>query len=150
MWRNKKWKHTDFPSNGVNPQGTCLVQFCLSWLRESSLEGGMTSRVSRSSQILASDYSPEITCTSWPIWDRGLAHCSSPEPLSLGNKPHESFGCIYHDCSQLNPFGNSNDFSCHCCLHKAEAITSSISALSPEILEALITVQWKRTMLNSF
>lgn len=55
-----------------------------------SLEGGMTSRVSRSSQILASDYSPEITCTSWPIWDRGLAHCSSPEPLSLGNKPHES------------------------------------------------------------
>lgn len=39
---------------------------------------------------LASDYSPEITCTSWPIWDRGLAHCSSPESLSLGNKPHES------------------------------------------------------------
>lgn len=68
----------------------------------------------------------------------------------LGIYPMSPFGWICHDCSQLNPFGNSSDFSYYCCLHKAEAITSSISALSPEILEALITVQWKRMMLNSF
>lgn len=68
----------------------------------------------------------------------------------LGINPMSPFGWIYHGCSQLNPFGNSNDFSCYCCLHKAKAITSSISAPSPEILEALITVQWKRMMLNSF
>lgn len=50
------------------------------------VEGGRTGSVSRSTQILTSDDSPEISCTSWPIWDWGLAHCLSPEPLFLGNK----------------------------------------------------------------
>ena len=150
MWRNKKWKHTDFPSNGVNPQGTCLVQFCLSWLRESAWKGEWQAEF-------------HVAHKSWPLITL-LRSLVLPGPSGiedllivlvlnlypLGINPMSPFGCIYHDCSQLNPVGNSNDFSCHCCLHKAEAITSSISALSPEILEALITVQWKRMMLNSF
>lgn len=101
----------------------------------------MTSGVSRSSQILASDYSPEITCTSWPIWDRGLAHCSSPEPLSLGNKPHESLWMDLPWLFPAQPLWKQQGFQLLRCLHKAKAITSSISAPSPEILEALITVQ---------
>ena len=37
-----------------------------------------------------------------------------PNLYPLGINPMSPFGWICHDCSQLNPFGNSSDFSCYC------------------------------------
>lgn len=114
-----------------------------------SLEEGRTSSVSRSSQTLASNYSPEITCTSWPIWDRGLAHCSSTEPLSLGNKTHGSPWMDLPWQFPAPPPKKSSDISCCCCLQKTKAITSSplppqlfLSPLSPAVLKVLHTMYY--------
>lgn len=109
---------TNVSSNWVIPRAPVL-HICFSRICGSRVGRGRISRVSRSSWILASGHSPEVTRASWPIWDRGLAHCSSPEPSSLGNENPESPGLIYPGCSQLTPPGDSSDFS-SCYLHKGK------------------------------
>lgn len=135
----------------MNPKAPVLC-VCVSheFMKVRLKEG--TSSVSRSSQILASNYSPEITCTSWPIWDQGLAHCSSPEH-PLGVKATSPLGLVYHGCPQLAPAGNS-DFSC-CCLHEVQRssplfpshYTLFLSPLSSEILKALHTFFSEKNMM---
>lgn len=102
LLRNKKWKQTrsgNFSSNWVHPKAPVL---CISVSHEFTRVRveRRTSSVSRSSQTLTSNYSPEITCTSWPIWEQGLAHCSSPKQ-SLGAKTTSPLGLIYRGYSQL-------------------------------------------------
>lgn len=98
METNKKWKlFVELDSS----KSTCLMHVCFSWVYKRVEERG-TSSVSRSSQILASDYSPEITCTSWHIWNQGLAHCSRPKhPLGVKTR-HPPLGLIDHGSPPRN------------------------------------------------
>lgn len=160
IWRNKKWKHTrngNFSWNWMNPKAPVLCVFVSHEFTRVRLEE-KTSSVSRSSQILASNRSPEITCTSWPIWDQGLAHCSSPEH-PLGVKATSPLGSVYYGCPQFAPSGNS-DFSC-CCSHGVQRSSPLfpshcplfLSPLSSEILKALHTSfsekAWCRTVCKT-
>lgn len=74
-------------------RSACLKHLCCSRIGESPT-GRKTSSVSRSSHILASDESPRIICTSWPIWDRGLAHCSRPKSYPWGIKSRSPWGSL--------------------------------------------------------
>lgn len=82
-----------------------------------------------------------MTCTSWPIWDQGLAHCSGPEH-PLGVQTTSALGSLSCGGSQLAPSGNK-DFSC-CSLHGATVIASFPLplplSLSPEVLKVLYTL----------
>lgn len=119
MWRNKKWKHTDFPSEWVKPPGHLSSAILpLMTTRNQPGRGNDKQSFHVAHKILASDYSLRSLVLPGPSGIEDLLIVLVLNLYPLGINPMSPFGCIYHDCSQLNPF-DSNDFSCHCCLHKA-------------------------------
>ena len=113
--------------------------FLTSLLESDQKKEGQASSVSRSSQILASDHSPEITCTSRPIWDQGLTHCSSSEhPLGVSTMSPRGLPC--QGCSQLTPSGNTVISAAAVCTVQRSSPLPLQLLLWPEILKILYTL----------
>lgn len=129
VYRSKDWKNGEFSSNRMNPK-TPVVCICVSHVFASVRLGkGRTSCVSRSSQILSFNYSREITCTSWPIWNQRFAHCFSPNLCPVGIKATKS-PWITLNKAVPSPFGKQQWFSCYLSMTKTTPLAIPLSTFS--------------------